>query len=193
MRALRTVAISSVLFTLALVASAQAAPVPAAPAAMAPKPAVTWDQFPPAVKATIQKEIGALPIMDKLSKKPDKDGKMEYGAGADVGKKNIKVKVAENGMLIQRREKEDIGPAGVPKLIEKAAKKELGKSPILTAAKLTKDAEVSYQMTAETKDRTLELTLAGDGSFMGKTEAKKKADQTTTTTTTTTPPGGAKK
>jgi hypothetical protein len=158
---------------------AKAPATPAAQPAAVVKPTLTLDQVPAAVRVAITREIGGTATDLKLDKKT-KDGKTEFSFAGDLGKKNVKGTLKEDGSLIKKREKEELGAAGLPKPILKVAKRELKGAKILSASRSTKHTgEVSYSIKAETKDRTVDLSLDGDGTFDSKTEEKKKPEQKT--------------
>jgi hypothetical protein len=174
---------------LSLSASAGAADPPKAalPPAATPKQASgnpTWDQLPATVREVLKRELGTTAAPDKLSAKTDKDGRLEYRASAVVGSKQIEVRVTDSGTVTRKREKEELGAAGLPNPIAAAARRELGKAQIVKAEKRNKDGEVTFTIAAETKDRAIELRLKGDGSFVDKREEQKKPDDRTPAVTT---------
>lgn len=156
--------------------SASAAPPTARPAAMPAVPgAVTWEQFPTPVRETIKRELnGIMPAPDKLMAKVNKKGEVEYGATAEINNKEIHVRVVGNGKLVGKREKEDIDAAKLPKPVTASVKRELGMAKVLTASKTVNNGKISYTVTGETNDRSVEVVVSEDGGFLRKEEAKKK-------------------
>jgi hypothetical protein len=148
---------------------AAAAAAPAAPGQVVPgKVPVTWDQLPAPVRDSAQRELGAQPT--KIRKNTKKSGKIEYGVTSEKEGKTIKLKVAPDGKVLARREQEELQPSALPRPVLQAAKRELGKAKMTGAVRSSKDAVVTYAVTAETKERTIELSVTADGNFLRRSE-----------------------
>jgi len=114
-------------------------------------------KVPQSVQNTIRNEVGDMPI-DDIDQDED-DGKIEYEINA---KKEIKLKVAEDGTLLEKEE--EISFYELPKLVKRTLRDIFGQSWEIDDIKLKTVNEKSfYNIDIEVGDDDVEIDVTPDG------------------------------
>lgn len=132
----------------------------------APKGNLTIEQVPAPVKTTIEKEgAGAhveaiVPLME--------EGKTIYLTALSAEGKQITLRVAQDGQLLQKASHEDLKLEQVPAVVQATIKQEGGGAELKELARVTQDDKVLYLAVLAEKGKEISLTIEGDGKLLHK-------------------------
>ena len=135
---------------------------------------VSLSEVPAAAKAAIEREAKGFKIGD-IEQDTD-NGKVVFEVDIDKnGDKEIKLKVADDGTLLEIEE--ELNNDEVPAVVLSAAKKSLGDLEIGDIEKRYRPGRNTfYRIEAETDDLDIELEIAEDGTILSKETDEKEDD-----------------
>ena len=121
------------------------------------------DELPHAVQDTIKHELGNIPI-DEIDLDED-DGEIEYEIDAEVDDKELDLKIAEDGTLLEREEELDFHE--LPEPVKRTIKYTLGENfEIDETTKKMRRGKTFYDIDVEIDDREIELYIAVNGKLL---------------------------
>lgn len=139
--------------------------------------AVTMDQVPAEVKATILKEAGSAEIKELESK--TRDGQTVYEAEWVANGKEMEIAVAADGKVLNKKiekEKEEIAIDKVPAKAREALEKFAGKNKIEKVEGEKEDGIESFEAEWMAEGQKVEVEVTADGVLMETEEHMKAAD-----------------
>jgi len=133
---------------------------------------VSLSEAPQAVRATIKRETKGFDI-DDLERDKD-DGKIVYEVDAENGDREIKLKIAEDGTLLEREEEMDSDV--LPAAVLNAVKKSVGDIDFDDIEKrFVRGRKTIYRIKGDKGNLEIELKIAEDGTILDK-EVKRDDD-----------------
>ncbi|MHC4259236.1 MAG: PepSY-like domain-containing protein [Planctomycetota bacterium] len=133
---------------------------------------VSLSEVPQAVRATIERELKGFEI-DDLERDKD-DGKIVYEVDAD-GDNDLKLKIAEDGTLLEREE--EIDDDDLPAVILNAVKKSVGDIDIDDVEERYRHGrKIYYKVEGENDEFEVDLEIAEDGTILDKEIDRKDDD-----------------
>jgi len=125
---------------------------------------ISIDKVPAAAKKTILAEAGKNKI-EEIEKETE-DGKVFYEAAWEVDGKDVEIKVAPDGKLVEKEF--EISMDQVPGPVKKTILKEAGKARILDVEKVLSGAEIFFEAKWLDDNKKIEVKVAPDGKLLGK-------------------------
>ena len=133
---------------------------------------VSLSQVPQAVRATIERELKGMEI-DDIERDKD-DGKIVYEVDTDGGN-DLKLKIAEDGTLLEREEEFD--GDDLPEAVLNAVKKLVGDIDIGDVEKRYRNGRNTYyKIEGENDEFEVDLEIAEDGTILDKDLDRKDDD-----------------
>ena len=133
---------------------------------------VSLSEVPQAVRATIERELKGIKI-DDLERDKD-DGKIVYEVDAENDDREIKLKIAEDGTLLEREE--EIDEDDLPAAVLSAVKKSVGDIDFDDIEKrFVRGRKTIYRIKGDKGNLEIELKIAEDGTILDK-DVKREDD-----------------
>jgi len=134
---------------------------------------VSLSEVPQAVRATIERELKDAEIND-IERDKD-DGKIVYEVDAENDDRQVKLKIAENGTLLEKEE--EIYPDGLPAIVLAAVKKSVGHIDFDDIEKrYRRGRNTYYKIERETDEFKVGLEVAEDGTILDKDIDRKEEE-----------------
>ncbi|MHC4745598.1 MAG: PepSY-like domain-containing protein, partial [Planctomycetota bacterium] len=134
---------------------------------------VSLSEVPQAVRAVIERETKGFEI-DDLERDKD-DGEIVYEVDAENDDRQIKLKVAENGTLLEKEE--EIDSDDLPEVVLAAVKKSVGDLDFDDIEKrYRRGRNMYYKIEGETDELKVDLEVAEDGTVLDKDIDRKEED-----------------
>lgn len=132
---------------------------------------VSLSEVPQAVRETIERELKGIEI-DDIERDKD-DGKIVYEVDTDGGN-DLKLKIAEDGTLLEREE--ELDEDDLPAVILAAVKKSVGDIDIDDVEKrYRRGRKIYYKIEGETDEFKVDLEIAEDGTILDKDLDRKES------------------
>ena len=134
---------------------------------------VSLSEVPQAVRATIERELKGVEI-DDIDREKD-DGKIVYEVDAENDDRQVKLKIAENGTLLEKEE--EIDSDDLPDVVLAAVKKSVGDIDFDDIEKrFVRGRKTIYRIQGDKGDLEIELKIAEDGTILDKEVDRKDDD-----------------
>ncbi|MHC4477280.1 MAG: PepSY-like domain-containing protein [Planctomycetota bacterium] len=134
---------------------------------------ISLSEAPQAVRAAIERELKGFEI-DDLERDKD-DGRIVYEVDAENDDRELKLKIAENGTLLEREE--EIDDDDLPAEVLSAVKKSVGDIDFDDIEKRYRHGRKTYyKIEGETDDFDVDLEIAEDGTILDKDMDRKDDD-----------------
>jgi len=125
---------------------------------------VTLEQVPAAVKATILKEAGENKV-EEIEVETE-EGREVYEAEWEVNGREVEVKVASDGTLVERET--EVTLEQVPSAVKATILKEAGENKIEEIEEVVAGSKKSYEAEWKADGKETEVQVAADGKLLGK-------------------------
>ena len=135
---------------------------------------VELSQVPPAVRATLESEAKGFEI-DDIERDKD-DGKIVYEIDGENDDREIKLKIAVDGTLLEKEEKldDDDLPAVILAAVKKAVKGDIDIGDV--EKRYRHGGKAHYKIEGETDDLEFDLEIAEDGTILDRDIDRKEED-----------------
>jgi uncharacterized membrane protein YkoI len=126
---------------------------------------VRLTDVPAAVRATIERELGAV-RPEKIERKSE-EGTVHYEVDAETtDDREIDLEVAEDGRLLEKQE--EVRLTDVPAAVRATIERELGGVRPEEVQRVTEEGTIHYEVEAEVSGKDIELEIGADGTLLDK-------------------------